>query len=162
RIVLLDSGVVVAEGTVASIKQAAGLTRITFVAPASLSIDGAERDGESLRILTSDAGAAVARLVRENVPLVGLEVRPLTLEEAFLRTLPLGAGARLGARVLSAAVFACAAATTLVAVALATTDAALAPARWAELALVLLLGTAPFALLGIALGYWAPPRAALP
>src|SRR6202012_5587460 len=34
--------------------------------------------------------------------------------------------------------------------------------RWIELAGVLLLGTAPFALLGIALGYWAPERGALP
>ena len=51
---------------------------------------------------------------------------------------------------------------TLVAVALATTDAALAPVRWGELVLMLLVGTVPFALLGIALGYWAPARGALP
>src|SRR5207237_7581552 len=53
---------------------------------------------------------------------VGIAVERASPWETFLRTLPIGAGARLGARVLSAAVFACAAATTLVAVALATTD----------------------------------------
>ena len=82
--------------------------------------------------------------------------------EAFLRTLPIGAGRRLAARVLSAALFAVAAAAMLVAAALATTDARLPPSRWAELTAILLLGTAPFALLGIALGYLAPQRGALP
>lgn len=82
--------------------------------------------------------------------------------EAYLRTLPVGVGQRLAARVLSAAVFATAAAALLLAVGVATTDAALSTARWLELALVLLVGTVPFALLGIALGYWAPARGALP
>ena len=93
---------------------------------------------------------------------VGIAVERASPWEAYLRTLPVGLGTRLGARVVSAAVFAAAAAATLVAVALATTDVALPPARWAELALILLVGTAPFALLGIALGYWAPQRGALP
>jgi ABC-2 type transport system permease protein len=93
---------------------------------------------------------------------VGIAVERASPWEAYLRTLPAGVGTRLGARVVSAALFAGAAAATLVAVALATTDVALAPQRWGELALTLLVGTAPFALLGIALGYWAPQRGALP
>ena len=93
---------------------------------------------------------------------VGIAVERASPWEAYLRTLPAGVGTRLGARLVSAALFAAAASVTLVAVALATTDAALAPVRWGELALTLLLGTAPFALLGIALGYWAPQRGALP
>jgi ABC-2 type transport system permease protein len=93
---------------------------------------------------------------------VGIAVERASPWETYLRTLPIGAGARLSARVLSAAVFACAASATLVAIALASTDATLAPERWAELAITLLLGVAPFALLGIALGYWAPARGALP
>jgi hypothetical protein len=36
-----------------------------------------------VRILTGDAGATVERLVGAKVPLVDLEVRPLTLEEAI-------------------------------------------------------------------------------
>jgi ABC-2 type transport system permease protein len=93
---------------------------------------------------------------------VGIAAERASPWEAYLRTLPAGVGTRLGARVLSAALFASAASATLIVTALATTDAALSPARWGELALVLLGGTAPFALLGIALGYWAPQRGALP
>jgi ABC-2 type transport system permease protein len=93
---------------------------------------------------------------------VGIAVERASPWERYLRTLPVGVGARLAARVLSAGVFAAAAAATLVATALVTTDASLPAERWLELACVLLLGTAPFALLGIALGYWAPERGALP
>jgi ABC-2 type transport system permease protein len=50
----------------------------------------------------------------------------------------------------------------VVAAALASTDASLSSLRWLELAIVLALGLVPFGLLGIALGYWAPARAALP
>jgi ABC-2 type transport system ATP-binding protein len=83
RAVLIETGAIVADGTVAEIKAAAGLTRVSFLAPERLAIDGAERDGARARILTNDAGAAVERLVRAGVPLVDLEVRPLTLEEAL-------------------------------------------------------------------------------
>ena len=50
----------------------------------------------------------------------------------------------------------------LVVTAVATTDVALPATAWVELPIALLLGTIPFALLGIALGYWAPAKAALP
>ena len=39
---------------------------------------------------------------------------------------------------------------------------ALTPPRWFALAAALVVGALPFALLGIALGYWASPRGALP
>ncbi len=93
---------------------------------------------------------------------VGIAVERASPWERYLRTLPLGVGVRLGARVLSAAIFAAAAAAALVLTAVATTGASLPAGRWLELACVLILGTAPFALLGIALGYWAPERGALP
>jgi len=83
RVVVLDGGAVVADDSVAAIKAAAGLTRVSFRAPARGPIDGAERDGDRLSILTADAGAAVERLVRFGVPLAELEARPLTLEEAI-------------------------------------------------------------------------------
>jgi len=82
--------------------------------------------------------------------------------ESYLRSLPLAAWVRLTARALSAAAFAAAAAGILCAVAVLTTPVSLPPAGWAGLAAALAAGTAPFALLGTALGYWAPPRAALP
>jgi ABC-2 type transport system permease protein len=93
---------------------------------------------------------------------VGIAVERASPWETYLRTLPVGPAARLGARVLSALVFAGGAAAVLVAVAVATTSAALPAERWLALAATLVLGAAPFAVLGIALGYWAPARGALP
>ncbi|HEY4347131.1 MAG TPA: ABC transporter permease [Gaiellaceae bacterium] len=82
--------------------------------------------------------------------------------ERYLRTLPVGPCVRLAARLLSAAVFACAAALLLLGTAVAATDVSLPAGRWALLALALLVGTIPFAFLGLALGYWAPAKGALP
>jgi len=93
---------------------------------------------------------------------VGIAAERASPWEVYMRTLPVGIGVRLLARLGSAAVFAAAAAAVVVATALLTTDAALTPARWLELGAALLAGTVPFALLGIAIGYWAPPRGALP
>jgi ABC-2 type transport system permease protein len=93
---------------------------------------------------------------------VGIAAERASPWEAYLRTLPAGAATRLGARVISAALFAAAASAALIAVAVVTTSVNLAPVRWSELALTLLVGTIPFALLGIGLGYWAPQRGALP
>jgi ABC-2 type transport system permease protein len=93
---------------------------------------------------------------------VGIAVERASPWETYLRSLPIGPAVRLGARLLSAAAFATAAAALLLVVAVLTTGAALPLERWLELIPALLLGTVPFALLGIALGYWSPPRAALP
>jgi hypothetical protein len=46
-------------------------------------VAGAVRDGEFLVVPTRDTGAEVRRLVEAGIPLVDLEVRPLTLEEAL-------------------------------------------------------------------------------
>ncbi len=83
RAILIERGTIIDDGTVADIKAAAGLTRVSFRAPDGYVIDCAERDGAFVRLLTGDAGLAVERLVRAGVPLVDLEVRPLTLEEAL-------------------------------------------------------------------------------
>jgi len=47
-------------------------------------------------------------------------------------------------------------------VAFAVYDVQMAPWRVVALGAALLVGSIPFALLGIAFGYWLPPRAALP
>jgi ABC-2 type transport system ATP-binding protein len=83
RVVLIDEGSIVADGAIASIKGAAGLARVSFRAPADVDVEGATREGPWLRILTADAGETVARLVRMEVELLELEVRPLSLEEAL-------------------------------------------------------------------------------
>ena len=93
---------------------------------------------------------------------VGIAADRVSPWESYVRTLPVGPGVRLAARLLSAAVFAVATAALLVVTALAVSGASLSPGRWGGLAAALLLGTVPFAFLGIALGYWAPPKAALP
>jgi len=93
---------------------------------------------------------------------VGIAAERASPWEAYLRTLPVGAGTRLAARVLSAAVFATASAAVVIGVAVALTPVDLSPHEWIELGAALVAGTAPFALLGVAIGYWAPPRAALP
>lgn len=82
--------------------------------------------------------------------------------ERFLRTLPVPPRVRFAARVLSALQFGLASSALVVAASLLTTEAGLGAVRWLELLAVLLLGSVPFALLGIAIGYWTTPRGALP
>lgn len=82
--------------------------------------------------------------------------------ESFLRTLPVAPSVRLAARVGSALVFATVSGVLVVGAAIATTDASLSAGRWLLLVATLLLGSIPFALAGIALGYWVRPKAALP
>jgi ABC-2 type transport system permease protein len=82
--------------------------------------------------------------------------------ETYLRTLPVAPATRLAGRVLSALVFAAATVTAVAVVAFTLYDATMPPWRLAALGVALLAGSIPFALLGIAFGYWLPPRAALP
>lgn len=82
--------------------------------------------------------------------------------ERYLRTLPVGPASRFAGRTLAALVFAAAASTAVIAVALATVSPQLSLAAWVELSLALLAGAIPFALIGIALGYLGTPRSALP
>jgi ABC-2 type transport system permease protein len=93
---------------------------------------------------------------------VGIAADRASPWERFLRTLPVGAGSRFAARVLTALVFAFLAAVVVVAVAVAATPVSLGPLAWLRLAAVLSAGSVPFALLGIAIGYWSAPKAALP
>lgn len=93
---------------------------------------------------------------------VGIAAERESPWDGFLRTLPLPTHVRLGARVLSAAAFALAAAALVAVAAVAATPLHLGPLRWLALGATLLAGGVPFALLGVAIGYLASPRAALP
>lgn len=93
---------------------------------------------------------------------VGIATSRTTPWETYLRTLPVTPGARLAGRVLSALVFATATVAVVALVGTVVFEARLPAWRFAALAAALLLGCVPFALLGITLGYWLPPRAALP
>jgi ABC-2 type transport system permease protein len=93
---------------------------------------------------------------------VGIAAERETPWERFLRTLPVRTSVRFAARLLSGTVFGLASASVVVIIGVATTDAHLPAVRWGALVLALVVGAVPFALLGIALGYWASPRGALP
>ena len=93
---------------------------------------------------------------------VGIASERTSPWESYVRTLPVTASERLASRLLPAAAFAAASSAVVIGVAVVATPVSLPPARWLELAAALLAGAAPFALLGVAIGYWAPPQAALP
>ena len=82
--------------------------------------------------------------------------------ERYLRTLPARPSARFGGRIVSAVGFGGTAAALVAATALVLTPVSLQPSQWLLLCLTLALGAIPFALLGIAIGYLASPRGALP
>lgn len=126
---------------------------LLFVAPRS--------DADPDLLLASFAGFAVLAVAFFQFG-VGIAAERESPWERFVRTLPLRPRVRFAARVLSASLFGLGSAALVVAAALATTDASLTAARWAALAAALALGSIPFALFGIALGYWASPRSALP
>jgi ABC-2 type transport system permease protein len=117
--------------------------------------------GEPERLLAGFAATAVLMVTFFQFG-VGIAASRATPWEIYVRTLPVGAGRRLAARVLSALVFAGASVVVVSVVGLGAYDARPGLARYAALVVGLLVGGIPFALLGIALGYWFSPRAALP
>ncbi len=93
---------------------------------------------------------------------VGIAGERTSAWAVYLRTLPFPARVHLAGRVLSAFAFALASAVGVALVATGLTDARLDAEQWLELLGALLAGTVPFALLGIAIGYSASPKGALP
>jgi ABC-2 type transport system permease protein len=93
---------------------------------------------------------------------VGIAEERATPWERFLRTLPLSAGQRLGGRVLSAGLFAAAAAAVVIAEAHLINPVSVAADRWLPWLGALGVGGVVVALGGIAMGYWVSPRAATP
>jgi len=81
--------------------------------------------------------------------------------EAYLRTLPASAATRLAGRVLSALAFAAATTAAVTLVAVSAFGVGMPPWRFGLLVAALLAGSIPFAFLGITIGYWLQPRAAL-
>jgi ABC-2 type transport system ATP-binding protein len=86
RIGILVAGAKVAEGDVAAIRRAAGVTTVRLATLPELDVPGVlrvARNGAGATLYVHDAGDVVTELVRRGVPLAGLEVRPAGLEEAF-------------------------------------------------------------------------------
>jgi ABC-2 type transport system permease protein len=92
----------------------------------------------------------------------GIAEERTTSWERYLRTLPLSGIQRLAGRVLSAALFAAAAAAIVIAEAHLINPVSVPADRWLPWILALLAGGVVVALGGIAIGYWASPRAATP
>jgi ABC-2 type transport system permease protein len=92
----------------------------------------------------------------------GIAEERATAWERFLRTLPLSAGQRLAGRMLSAALFAAAAAAVVIVEAHLINPVRVPADRWLPWLAALGAGGVVVALAGIAIGYWASPRAATP
>lgn len=93
---------------------------------------------------------------------VGIAMSRTTPWESFVRTLPATPAARITGRILAALVFAVATVVVVMVVGASVYGAGFAPWRFGAVLVALLLGSVPFGLAGIALGYWLPPRSAMP
>ncbi|MFG3439527.1 ABC transporter ATP-binding protein [Nonomuraea sp. NPDC047897] len=87
RVVVVGHGRVLADDTVPAIRDMVGVRRVTLSADALPDLPGvlgSEREGDRVHLLTTDPDRLVVELVRSGAPFSGLEIRPTTLEEAFL------------------------------------------------------------------------------
>ncbi|MGR6921021.1 ABC transporter ATP-binding protein [[Actinomadura] parvosata] len=87
RVVVVGSGRVLADGTVRDVRDVVGVRRVSLVAadlPELPGVVGSERVDGRVDLLTTDPDRLVVELVRSGTPFSGLEIRPTTLEEAFL------------------------------------------------------------------------------
>ncbi|MEV4626564.1 ABC transporter ATP-binding protein [Micromonospora sp. NPDC049523] len=87
RVVVLGQGRVLADDTVTAIRDIVGVRRVSLVAgnlPALPGVLGTEHTDGRTHLLTADADQLVRDLVTSGVDFSGLEIRPTSLEEAFL------------------------------------------------------------------------------
>ena len=87
RVVVMCKGRAVAEGTIDEIRARVGQSRITYRGEARAGLPGVtwvERIGEEVAVLAYDADAVVRALVTHGVTFSELQVRPASLEEAFV------------------------------------------------------------------------------
>ncbi len=82
--------------------------------------------------------------------------------EKFARVLPVSPVVRFLATIMTATAFATVAVGLVVLTALLLTDVGMSESAWLKLILSVVGGSVPMAMFGIAIGYWAPPSAALP
>ncbi|WP_157245237.1 ABC transporter ATP-binding protein [Nonomuraea typhae] len=87
RVVVVGGGRVLADDTVRAVREMVGVHKISLVAPLLPELPGvlsAEREGERTHLVTHDPDRLVVALVTSGAPFSGLEIRPTSLEEAFL------------------------------------------------------------------------------
>ena len=93
---------------------------------------------------------------------VGIAAERESAWERYVRTLGAPTWKRLAARIVSALLFSIASLMPLTVMAIFTTDLAPSAVHAVAAVFAVLAGSIPFGLLGVAIGYWAPPRGALP
>ncbi|GIF41993.1 ABC-2 type transport system ATP-binding protein [Actinoplanes xinjiangensis] len=90
RVVVIAEGRVLADDSVAAVRGLIKVSRVSLTSPVPLTgfdLEGlmaVEQTGDRMHLLTPDADRMVRELVKRNVPFRDLEVRPTSLEEAFL------------------------------------------------------------------------------
>jgi ABC-2 type transport system ATP-binding protein len=87
RVVVLGGGRVLADETVDEVRDMVGVHRVsltTATLPELPGVVAVEHADDRTHVLTTDADALVRALVHSGAPFAGLEVRPTSLEEAFL------------------------------------------------------------------------------
>ncbi len=87
RVIVLGGGRVLADDTVAAVKGLVDVRRVSLTAAALPPLAGvvsSEHNDGRFRLLTTDADQLVRDLVAQQVDFRDLEVRPTSLEEAFL------------------------------------------------------------------------------
>lgn len=92
RVVVIDHGTVIADGTVEQIRGRVAVSKVSFrteLPPSSFAslphaVGVETHDDDRVTIVTQDADATVRTLVEKRLPFSGLEVHGASLEEAFL------------------------------------------------------------------------------
>ncbi|MEV0143628.1 MULTISPECIES: ABC transporter ATP-binding protein [unclassified Nonomuraea] len=87
RVVVVGHGRVLADDTVTAIRDVVGVRRVSLTAaelPELPGVLGIDREDGRVHLVTTDPDRLVVELVRSGTPFSGLEIRPTTLEEAFL------------------------------------------------------------------------------
>ncbi|WP_043636182.1 ABC transporter ATP-binding protein [Nonomuraea candida] len=87
RVVVIGRGRVLADGSVQDVRDVVGVRRVSFAAPAVPDLPGVLRgsvENGRVHLLTTDSDLLVTELVRAGTPFADLQVRPTSLEEAFL------------------------------------------------------------------------------
>ncbi|MFI7610823.1 ABC transporter ATP-binding protein [Nonomuraea terrae] len=87
RVVVVGHGRVLVDDTVRAVRDMVAARRVSLVAddlPELPGVLGSERADGRIDLVTTDPDRLVVELVRKRVPFSGLEIRPATLEEAFL------------------------------------------------------------------------------
>jgi ABC-2 type transport system ATP-binding protein len=87
RVVVMDQGLVRADGTLAEVRSLVPARRVRLRAPdlpELTGVDRSSRDGDRYELWTADSDALVRQLVNTGIPFRDLEVATASLEEAFL------------------------------------------------------------------------------